>query len=102
MKATRQEYIDDIKALEQTLTRFLVKHGRSGVRDLEILYAVESVMESGWMEPTDQRTYEEDLADLVEQGFDIDGLVDDIQADTIFDFVREALIGAGLVTEVDE
>lgn len=102
MKATRQEYIDDIRALEQTLARFLVKHGRSGVRDLEILYAVESVMESGWMEPTDERTYEENLADLVEQGFDIDGLVDDIQADTIFEFVREALIGAGLVTEVDE
>jgi hypothetical protein len=101
MKATRQEYIEDIKALEQTLTRFLVKHGRSGMMDLEILYAVESVMESGWVEPTDERTYEDNFVDLIERGFSVNESEEYYRHDLVYEEVRAGLLGAGLVKEVE-
>lgn len=100
MKATRQEYIEDIKALEQSLVKFMNKHGRSGMVDLEILYAIESVMESGWIEQ-DGRTWEDNLVALVERGFDIEESVDYYRHDLVYDEVRGALLDAGLVKEVE-
>ena len=85
MKATRAEYVEDLKAIESALMRFLNKHGRYAVDDLDALSAVESLMESGEVR-TDYTDRYAALADLVAGGFSVS--VDIWRMDTVEEEVR--------------
>ena len=96
MKATRAEYVEDLKAVEDALVRFLHKHARSAVQDLEVLYAVESVLENGEVETEYTDRYAA-LADLVAGGYEISDSVDDYRTDLVYEEVREAMEERGLI-----
>lgn len=105
MKATRQEWVDDLKALDEMLYKFLVKHGRSGMNDLEMVYAIEDAVEyprfhAEWVEDHGKDKWELGVA-LADTGYEVSELVDDHIRDGVTEEVMDALLAAGLVTEVE-
>lgn len=99
MKATRQEWLDDLMALDEMLYKFLVKHGRSGVNDLEMVYAIESVVEYGVLDTNGVDKWNLAVA-LADTGYEVSELTDDYIHDRVLEETSEALLDAGLAKEV--
>lgn len=100
MKATRQEWVDDLKALDEMLYKFLVKHGRSGVNDLEMVYAIQDRMEYGDI-TSDYSDPWVLASELASTGFEVSEMTDDYIRDRVMDDVREGLVFAELAEEVE-
>ena len=100
MKATRQEWLDDLMAIDEMLYKFLVKHGRSGVNDLEMVYAIQDRMEYGDI-VSDYSDAWVLGAELASTGFEVSELTDDYIRDRVMEDVREGLLFAELAEEVE-
>ena len=102
MKATRQEWVDDLKALDEMLYKFLVKHGRSGVNDLEMVHSIESGIRDGEIVTgKDEWTIG---AELAATGFEASGASDEDvfhAADQMWEDVREGLKWADIAEVVE-
>lgn len=100
MKATRREWVDDLKALDEMLYKFLVKHGRSGVNDLEMVYAIEDVVEYGALDTSGADKWDLAVA-LADTGYEVSEMTDDYIRDRVLDETNEALLDAGLAKEAN-
>lgn len=100
MKATRREYIEDLKAIDDLLVKFLYKHGRIATQDLDVLYAVESVMENDGYDCHYEDRWEA-MADLAAAGYQMSESVDDYRADLVYTEVAEAMENHGLAVWVE-